>query len=132
NREMAIEAYQALLADAPTRLGFYRPNAYMLGFAAAYYDMPLGDNGYIYTTEPVPFLPAVLAGYVPSYGSALNFSSNRQDDLLRHLEYGIYPSYFVTHEVTANMINTRSAWIYTSSYTQWGDEIRRTYDWMNN
>jgi len=132
NREMAIEAYQALLAEAQTRLGFYRPNAYMLGFAAAYYDMPLGDNGYIYTTEPVPFLPAVLAGYVPYYGSALNFSSNRQDDLLRHLEYGIYPSYFVTHEVTANMINTRSAWIYTSSYTQWGDEIRRTYDWMNN
>ena len=93
--------------------------------------MPLGDNGYIYTSDAVPFLPIVLAGYVPYYGTALNFSSNPQDDLLRHVEYGIYPSYFLTHEATASMLNTPSTWIYTSSYAQWGEEIRRTYQWMN-
>jgi len=47
------------------------------------------------------------------------------------VDYGIYPSYFLTYEATANMLNTRSAWIYTSSYAQWGDQIRRTYQWMN-
>ncbi len=131
NREAAITAYQSLLDESPVRLGFYRPNDYLLGLAQAYYDMPLGDNGYIYTSEPVPFLPVVLAGYMPYYGPVLNFSSNRQDDLLRQVEYGIYPSYFLTYEVTANMLNTRSSWIYTSSYAQWGDEIRQTYEWLN-
>lgn len=131
NREAAIAAYQTLLDESPLRLGFYRPNDYLLGLAQAYYDMPLGDNGYIYTSEPAPFLPIVLAGYMPYYGPVLNFSSNRQEDLLRQVEYGIYPSYFLTYEATANMLNTRSSWIYTSSYAQWGDEIRQTYEWLN-
>jgi hypothetical protein len=131
NRAAAIEAYQSLLAASPVRLGLYRPNDYLFGVMEAYYDMPLSDNGYIYTSETVPFLPIVLAGYVPYYGTALNFSSNPQDDLLRHVEAGIYPSYFLTHEPTANMLNTPSGWIYTSSYAQWGEDIRQTYAWMN-
>lgn len=131
NRQEAIEAYQNLLAGSSERLGIYRPNDYLLRLAQAYYDMPLGNNGYIYTAESVPFLPIVLAGFIPYYGAALNFSSNLQEDLLRHLEYGIYPSYFVTHEPTANMLNTPSSLIYTSSYAQWGDEIRQTYALMN-
>ncbi len=131
NRQDAIAAYQSLLAETPLRLGIYRPNDYLFGSAQAYYDMPLGNNGYIYTSEPVPFLPIVLAGYMPVYGPAINFSSNQQDDLLRHVEYGIYPSYFLTQEPTASILNTRSNWIYTSSYEQWGEEIRSTYQWMN-
>ncbi|MBL8160365.1 MAG: hypothetical protein JNJ61_00150 [Anaerolineae bacterium] len=131
SREDAIAAYQNLLTNAPLRLSFYLPNDYFFGSAQAYYDMPLGDNGYIYASEAVPFLPVVLAGYLPYYGPELNFSSNRQDDLLHQIEYGIYPSYFVTHEPTSNMLNTPSAWIYTSSYAQWGAEIQDTYQWMN-
>lgn len=131
SREAAINAYQTLLAASPQPVGFYRPNDYLFGLARAYYDMPLGDNGYIYTSQTVPFLPVVLAGYVPYYGTALNFSSDEQEDLLRHVEYGIYPSYFLTHEATANMLNTPSYWIYTSSYAQWGEEIQATYQWMN-
>jgi hypothetical protein len=132
NRVDAIIAYQQLLKDAPLRLGMYRPNDYLFSVTQAYYDLPLGDNGYVYTSKPVPFLPIVLAGYIPYYGTALNFSSNRRADLLRHVEYGVYPSYFVTHEPTADIINTGSYWIYTSSYDQWGDEIRQTYTWLNS
>jgi len=29
------------------------------------------------------------------------------------------------------MLNTRSNWIFTSSYAQWGEHIRETYRWMN-
>lgn len=130
-REATIDAYVALMAESPLRLGFYHPNDYFFGLAQAYYDMPLGDNAYVYTSQPVPFLPIVLSGAMPYYGTALNFSSNRQDDVLRHVEYGIYPSYFVTHEPTATMLNTPSGWIYSSSYAQWGQQIRETYAWMN-
>lgn len=131
NRQQAIRAYQDVLGKSPQRLGFYRPNDYLWSLMSTYYDMPLGDNGYIYTSEAVPFLPIVLAGYVPYYGAALNFSPNLEEDILRHVDYGIYPSYFLTYEPTARMLDTRSNWIYTSSYEQWGEQIRRTYEWMN-
>lgn len=131
NRQQAIRAYQEALGKSPVRLGFYRPNDYLWSLMSAYYDMPLGDNGYIYTSEAVPFLPIVLSGYVPYYGAALNFSPNLEEDILRHVDYGMYPSYFLTYEPTANLLNTHSNWLYTSSYEQWGDQIRRTYEWMN-
>jgi hypothetical protein len=79
----------------------------------------------------VPFLQIVLAGYVPYFGKALNFTSNMTEDLLRHVDFGIYPSFFLTHEATAKMLDTQSNWIYTSSYEQWGADIERTYEWLN-
>lgn len=132
NREDAIGMYQDLLAGNDGNTSFYIPNDYMFGYMQAYYDIPLGDSGYIYTTEAVPFIQIALAGYVPYYGPALNFSSNLQDDLLRHVDFGVYPSYFLTTEVTAKILDTRSNWIYTSSYDQWGESIKQTYDWLNN
>ncbi|MCS6994508.1 MAG: DUF5696 domain-containing protein [Anaerolineales bacterium] len=131
NRQQAIHAYQDALGKSPLRLGFYRPNDYLWSLTSAYYDMPLGDNGYIYTSEAVPFLPIVLSGYVPYYGAALNFSPNLEEDILRHVDYGMYPSYFLTYEPTAKMLDTRSSWIYTSSYEQWEEQVRQTYTRMN-
>ncbi|MCB8978511.1 MAG: hypothetical protein H6657_13895 [Ardenticatenaceae bacterium] len=132
NREDTIQLYQSILAENNIATSFYQPNDYLFGHMQAYYDMPLGDSGYIYTTETVPFLQIVLSGYVPYYGTALNFSSNLRADLLRHADYGVYPSYYLTQEVTAKILNTNSNWIYTSSYNQWGSEVETTYQWLNN
>ncbi len=132
NREAAVQAYQTLLAQNDVATTFYQPNDYLFGHMQAYYDMPLGDSGYLYTTQTVPFLPIVLSGYVPYYGPALNFSSNLRADLLRHADYGLYPSYFLSQEATARILNTQSNWIYTSSYAQWGQEIEETYRWLND
>ncbi len=131
NREGAIDGYQNLLAAHDGTTAFYKPNDYMFGLMDAYYDMPLSNSGYIYATEAVPFLQIVLAGYVPYYGPALNFSSNPRDDLLRQADFGVYPSYFLSHEPTAKILNTSSMWIYSSSYEQWGQEIEETYQWLN-
>lgn len=131
NREEAVVQYQALMADDPAGKAFYLPNDYMYAYMDAYYDMPLGNSGYIYATESVPFLQIALSGYVPYYGAALNFSSDPRTDLLKHVDYGVYPSYYLTQEVTGKIINTRSSWIYTSSFGQWGKEIDQTYQWMN-
>jgi hypothetical protein len=131
NREAAVSRYQSMLEERGSRLAFYLPNDYFYADMDAYYDMPLYNSGYIYTTDAVPFLQIVLAGYVPYYGPALNFSSNIIDDMLRLVDYGIYPSYYVTHDVTAKILDTRSNWIYTSSYSQWEKDIKETYQWMN-
>jgi len=132
NREDSIKTYQKLLTENVGSTAFYRPNDYMFGYMKAYYDMPLSDNGYIYTSDVVPFLQIVLSGYVPYYGPALNFTSNVQEDLLRQVDFNVYPSYFLSNDVTAKILNTSSNWIYTSSYQQWSQEIKRAYQWLNN
>ncbi len=131
NREETIAAYRALLSDSPLPLALYTPNDYLLAYARAYYDIPITDNGYIYTTATVPFLQIVLSGYVPYYGEALNFSPDVRGDLLRHAEYGVYPSFFLTYEETARILKTRSNWIYVSAYRQMEAEIADSYAWLN-
>ncbi len=131
-REAAIQRNRQLLTESGGPYALYQPNNYLFPAMRAYYDMPLGTSGYLYTTDTVPFLPIVLAGYVPAYGPALNFSSNSQEDLLRLVDYGVYPAYFLSQEATGKILNSASNWIYTSSYAQWGAEIKRSYDWLNS
>ncbi len=132
NRADAIQQYRALLAQSNVPLAFFMPNDYLFDYMQAYFDIPITNSGYLYATEAVPFLQIVLAGHVPVYGPPLNFSANTRRDLLRHADFGVYPSYFLSEEVTAKMLNTRSNWIFTSSYGQWGDEVRQTYQWLNS
>jgi len=132
NREETISSYQSLLTENDGRTAFYLPNDYLYAYLQAYFDIPITNNGYIYITDTVPFLQIVLSGYLPYYGTALNFSSDIQTDLLRHADYGVYPSFFLTHDVTAKILDTNSNWIYTSSYTQWSQEVDRVYQWLNN
>lgn len=131
NREEAIGAVQQILSAQAGQTAFYTPNDYVWGFTRAYFDIPLANSNYLYTTDIVPFVQIVLSGHIPYYGTALNFSSNLQDDLLRHADFGAYPSFFLTQEITAKILNTHSSWIYTSSYAQWGEEIARAYAWLN-
>jgi hypothetical protein len=131
NREAAIQRYQEIVAETGSDTAFYVPNDYMFPYMRAYYDMPLTDSGYLYTTEAVPFLQIALAGYVPMYGRALNFSPNLRADLLRHADFGVYPSYFLTHAPTSTLLRTSSAWIFSSSYEQWGPEVEENYQWLN-
>ncbi len=131
NRQEAIAALQAMLAENPLPLAFYTPNDYLLGYASAYYDIPLDSSGYTYMDKTVPFLQIALSGYVPYYGEALNFSSDVRGDLLRHAEYGAYPSFFLTYEPTARILDTRSNWIYVSAYEQLQPEIEAGYAWLN-
>ncbi len=132
NREEAIKKYQGLFAEDDGSITFYMPNNYLFGFMDAYYDIPLTNSGYLYTTDTIPFLQIVFAGYIPYYGTALNFSSDLQMDLLKHADFGVYPSFFLTNEVTAKILNTKSSWIYTSSFNQWEQEIERTYQWLDD
>jgi hypothetical protein len=131
NRQKAIARYQQILSEREGVLAFYSPNDYVFAYMNAYFDMPLSDSGYVYTLTPVPFLQIVLSGYVPYYGPALNFSSNLKEDLLRQVDYGVYPSFFVTLETTDKILLTNSNWIYSSSFRQWEEAIEYSYRWLN-
>lgn len=131
NREETRRRYAELLEGSGARQAFYAPADFVFGSMSAYYDIPLGDSGYLYTSETVPFVQIVLAGYVPYYGPVMNFSSDTQQDLLRHIDYGVYPAFFLTQDITAKILNTHSNWIYTSSYGQWSAEIKETYAWID-
>ena len=115
-----------------THLSIYTPNAYMFSVTDAVYDVPTSSSGYYIFTDTVPFLQIVLKGCVDIYGSGFNFHANADVDMLRCIEYGLYPSYYLTKENTIEMIDTASNWLYTSEYDQWKSSILSEYATMNS
>ena len=115
-----------------TDLSLYTPNAYMFSVTDAAYDVPTSSSGYYIFTDTVPFLQIVLKGCVDIYGSGFNFHANADTDMLRCIEYGLYPSYYLTKESTIEMIDTASSWLYTSEYDQWKSSILSEYATMNS
>ncbi len=108
-------------------LALYTPNAYMFSISDAVYDIPTSSSSYYIFTDTVPFLQMVLKGYVPMYGTGFNFHANTTEGMLRCIEYGIYPSFYLTKEDAIELVDTYSSWLFTSEYELWKDTIVSEY-----
>ena len=59
------------------------------------------------------------------------FFANTQNELLRMVDYGIYPNFYVSNESAQLLLNTDSSNIYTSKFSDWSNEIIRQYHYLN-
>ena len=119
------ESYADLLAEADEKaeLVLEQPFAYLWRYADAYLDMPVYTSDYIYEDESVPFLSIVLKGVIPVYSEYVNFEANKQEFLLKLVETGTYPSFYITKENSSDLIYTNSSDIYSSQYSIYKDTI---------
>lgn len=131
NREEAISAYRTIFDEMDHSTSFYSPNDYLFKFTRNYYDTPVTNSGYVYTKDTVPFLQILLSGYVSMYSTPLNFSSDLPMDRLRLVDFNVYPSFYLTKDATSKILNTKSNWIYSSAYDQWGSLVVSTYQYID-
>lgn len=119
------ESYADVLAktDEDAELVLEQPFAYLWRYADAYLDMPVYTSDYIYEDESVPFLSIVLKGVIPVYSEYVNFEANKQEFLLKLVETGTYPSFYITKENSSDLIYTNSSDIYSSQYSIYKDTI---------
>lgn len=105
----------------------YVPNAYLLGNTSKYLNMPLYHEKMKFITDSVPFTQIVLRGYVDLYSSYLNFSSNQELDVLKCIEYGVYPAYLITEEASHKLSKTLSNNLYATEYDRVKDKMISQY-----
>lgn len=113
-------------------LSMYSPNQSVWQNTKAFYDIPLVNGQYLYETDTVPFLPIVLSGTMEVYAPPLNTGAFSQDRLLRMIEYGVYPSFSVTHAQSMELVNTPLADYFSTCYADWANYIQETYDYMKH
>lgn len=140
--EKSKEIYQEMLNNLEENnmnIALYKPFAYLFKNLDTYLDMPLYSNQYSFYTDTVPFLPYVLRGVVDCYASYRNFFADGNEQMLRALDYGIYPSYMITSGESRQLKYTDSYYLYTTEYNHWKDDIinhynklRLGYEVMNN
>ncbi|KMJ58907.1 hypothetical protein AB685_07465 [Bacillus sp. LL01] len=129
-RSEMVEIYQEifeLYKDQEGGLTFYRPNSYAWSYMDRYLDMPMYSSNYMFVTDTVPFLQIVLKGYTPYYANFSNFSHNPKEEVLRMIEFGAYPSFYLTSEPAQLLMKTPSRGLYTSEFDTWKEEIIHQY-----
>lgn len=105
-----------------------QPSLYALKYASYYTHMPIIHSQYYFYTDTVPFVPIVLSGILPVFGSELNFNAIGDVLKLQMLDFGIYPNFIVTKEPTQTMRFTRSNIFFTTHIDVFEDEIVSTYN----
>ncbi len=111
----SYEATTALLAEK-TNMVMEKPCDYLWKNTTAFLDMPLYTSSYIIEDESIPFISMVLKGVMPIYGDYVNFEANKKEFLLKMVESGVYPSFYITDKEASELINTNSSDIYSSQY----------------
>ena len=130
SRSQSIALFQEL-AQVVDNIAVEKPFSY-LWFADVIYDIPMYSSQQSKFSDTVPFYSIVLSGYQMVYGRASNFFSNKQNELLRMVDYSVYPSFYITYEASYLLLDTGSSDIFTSRYSDWEDEIINQYQYVND
>ncbi len=130
DRSEAIDIYQTKLETITQNTLMYQNNLYLLRYTDSYLMMPLTSSRYRIYSDTVPFSSYVLSGLLDIYSPYQNFSSSSRVELLKMVDYGVYPSYILTYETAYTLQNTELKQIYSSSYNTWKTKIISDYNFV--
>ncbi|HIU79891.1 MAG TPA: hypothetical protein IAC67_03135 [Candidatus Coproplasma excrementipullorum] len=127
SRKDAEDIFVQALSGDGVNTNVIRPNAYMWSICDSYLEAPLSSSGYMIETSSVPFLQMVLSGSMEMYSRAINLNYTGREQVLRLIDYNVYPSFTLTEEDALELYGTNSSGIFTSSYAVWGDTVKSIY-----
>jgi hypothetical protein len=127
------ERYRSALARERRNLqiNVVRPNQYLWSMTDRFLQAPLFSTQYLLETDTVPLLQLVLHGSMEVFGPYSNFSFYSDADVLRMIDYNVYPSFLVTAESAHLLLMTNSAEYYSTQYTIYRDLIVSVYARVN-
>jgi hypothetical protein len=103
------------------------PNSYLWPFIYRYLNTPVYGTQYLIETDTVPFLQLVLQGTMELYGPYSNFSFYTDEDVLRMIDYNVYPSFVLTDQPAYLLTDTNSKNFYSTEYDLYEELIYKIY-----
>jgi hypothetical protein len=127
-----ISTYFNELKENEIKIAMRNPNQYMYPYTKELHDIPMGSSGYQFVTDSVPFVQIALYGQIDLFAGNLNFIANRETNLLKMVEYGLYPSYLLTQNDAFLLRGSDDINTYSSEYSRWKEKINEEYQFINN
>ena len=113
------------------KINAVNPNAYLLTYVDRYLEAPIYSSHFLIETDTVPFLQLVLASNMEMYASYGNFNITTENDVLRMIDYNVYPSFILTKEPSYYLVDTNSFIYYSTQFDFYQEEIVEVYDKIN-
>ncbi len=98
-------------------------NAYCAGLAGSVCDVPLDNGKYDAFDVDVPFYQMVYGGNIPLYSTPINFASDRDEALLKSIEYGVSPNWCVSKTHNSSIRSENGEFYYAMEYDSLKNEI---------
>ncbi|MDX9692012.1 MAG: DUF5696 domain-containing protein [Acholeplasmataceae bacterium] len=127
-----IHVFDTLLADQENKTALFDANDYMFTYMDTYFDFPMYSSQFLIFDDTVPFLPIALSNTMQLFGPYANFYPYARDELLRHIDFNIYPSFVVTHKSSKYLQNTGLSDIYSSRFSDLDHVINTYYHFVND
>lgn len=131
-RSSSIEFSRDLLKKYTTNVILKSPNEYLWDKTKEFTSVPTTSSNYMIALDNVPFLQMVTNGYINSFSRPINLNYNYTDTILNLIEYGTYPSFYLTEESSMLLYQTNSFNVFTSKYSTWEDIVLDIYKKVEN
>ncbi len=131
SRTDAIKALNKAVKESGVKSNIFKPNSYMWEVCDGSLNTPVTASGFMIETRSVPLLQLTLSGKIPMYSSAINLNYTGEEQILRLIDYNVYPSFTLTEKDAIELYGTSSSNIFTSSYDVWGETVKKVYEKVN-
>ncbi len=130
----AVALYQDTMSQIQQegmKFNIEAPGEYLWQYTDRYLQAPVGHSQYIFETDAVPFLQIVLNETMEVYAPYANFSFYTQSDILKMIDYNLYPSFILSHEPSYELADTVSCDLYSTEYSLYEELIKEVYAGVN-
>ena len=132
SRTQVLNETSAVMENLAGSLALYQANAYMLPYADKVYAMPMSCSQFLYETDSVPFVQMVLSGAVEMYAPYMNESFYTQVDLLKHIDYNVYPALILTGRDNYDLRKTTLNEYASTQWQNWTEDMNHAYALIND
>ena len=122
------DSYRLLSQDGALTL--FQPNQYLFKYTAVYRNTPVSGSQDLYETDSVPFLQLVLSGNMTMMAPYANDGFYSRIDLLKSIEYNVFPSYLLTEADNLELAKTTLAEESSTKVTNWEATIDASYHFV--
>ncbi len=129
----SIKLIQDALAtlDPAQKIAMSNPNDYLWRYVDRYLNTPVYSTQFLVETDTVPFLQLILSKTMELYAPYSNFSFYTPKDVLRMIDYNLYPSFVLSHDPAYNLALTNANRYYSTEYTEYQSLIISIYKDVN-
>ncbi|MCL2604299.1 MAG: DUF5696 domain-containing protein [Defluviitaleaceae bacterium] len=107
------------------------PNQYLWAYTDRFLNTPMFSSQFLATTDTVPFLQLVLHGSVDMFSPHVNFSFYSRADMLRMIDYNVFPSFMFTMQPSYLLAQTNSSHRFSTEFSQYEALLYDVYAKVN-
>lgn len=108
-------------------------NSYTFAYATDLINVPINHNPFYIIDQEVPFYQMVIHGYIDYTSGAINLSDsyNKQEIILRMIEFGSAPHFTLSYEESSDIKYSGLNTLYSTHYETWMGDAVEIYNEAN-